>query len=134
MNKYYITTLVAFQAATAAQLFHPNLGAHYIDLADGRLLLSAHFPESYYQQDAWEAMDGVEPLPDPLLASTEPISGDHATALSDVLATTASAAPSGAMGKQASLDAATPAPVTQPTVLDVANAAAQIHPLMKLRS
>jgi hypothetical protein len=127
---YYITTLSAFKTGFAARLFHPVLGAHYINLADGRILLSAHFHENHYSQDAWEAIDGVEPLPNPLFASADPISDAHATALSDVLVT--SAVPSESKGKQASLNAAIPAIV--PTVSDVAKAAAQVHPLMKLRT
>jgi hypothetical protein len=107
LNTYYICTKEAFQAHIGS--FHPQLGAHGIDLPDGRILLSAHFPESHHSIETWEAREGVEPLPHPVFEGSAALGDKHVAALAH-------------LGIKKGH-----------TVLDVAKAAAGAHPLMKLR-
>jgi hypothetical protein len=134
MNFYYTVDKQTF--LDNVHLFCRQLGAHYIDLPDGTILLSANFPQSHYHQDAWESLDGVQALPNPLFAPTQPISDAQQTALTDVLTPTTDAPVQTAQVAPAQLSVATTdsTPAPAPTVLDVATAAAQINPLMKLRS
>lgn len=130
MTLYYVTDKATFEANV--DKFHSKLGAHYIDLSNGQILLAANFPESHFEQDAWESISTVELMPNPLFQATAPISDSHQTALADVLA--AQAAPAAPAGKQMANMAAPATPAPNNTVTDVAAAVAQINPLMKLRS
>ena len=107
MNLYYIADKEKWNSSI--DVFHPNLGSHYIDLPDGRILVSCHFPESEASQEHWESLEGVERLPHPTFEASVPIKRSHALAL-------------GHLGIK-EFD----------TVLHVARAAAKRHPLMKLR-
>jgi hypothetical protein len=144
MNFYYTTDKQTF--LDNIHLFCRQLGAHYIDLPDGTILLSANFPNSHYHQDAWEALPTVQALPSPLFDASTPISADQQTALAAVL-TPVSDAPAQVSptavpvqstavpvtGTPTPAPPLTPAPAPTATVMDVAVAAAAINPLMKLR-
>jgi hypothetical protein len=79
LNTYYIVdreTLVAHK-----DYFHPQLGNHGIDLPDGRLLVSAHFPDNHSNIELWESHPNVESLPHPIFEGTKPIEDRHVQAL-----------------------------------------------------
>jgi hypothetical protein len=107
LNTFYITDRATMEVHK--DFFHPQLGFHGIDLPDGRILLSAHFPTNHWNIENWERQPGVEKLPHPIFEGTQPIEDRHVEALSHLGI---------AKGH---------------TVIDVARVAAAIHPLMKLR-
>lgn len=106
MNIYYITTQKTFE--DNIHDFHPILGAHYINLNNDEILLSAHFL-SHGGLNHWELQKDVIPLPHPIFQGTEPISDDLLEKLS-------------ALGVK-----------TGHTILDVAEKSGNLHSLMKLR-
>jgi hypothetical protein len=108
MNIYYIANKQVFLDNN--HLFHPTLGAHYIDLPSGNILVSAHFAQTHAGITQWEALNGVQPLPHPLFAAGMALPPAIVTALSS-------------LGIQ-----------TGHTIIDVVKAAASIHPLMKMRA
>ena len=108
LNTYYLADLATFNEN--ASRFHPQLGAHYIVLPSGKLLVSAHFPAVHGALESWEVQEGVEGLPHPVFEGTKPIADSHVEQLAHL------------------------GIVKGHTVLDVAKAVGGIHPLMKLRS
>lgn len=107
LNLYYIVDPDTWKASI--NLFHPQLGSHWIPLPNGKLLVSCHFPPTHANVETWEHQANVSPLPHPIFEGTKPLSDEHVAALSH-------------LGIK-----------TGHTVLDVAGAAAKLHPLMKLR-
>ena len=107
MNLYYLTSKEVWSTHTHA--FHPSLGSHFIDLPDGRILLSAHFPLNHSSLEIWEAKPGVEPLPHPVFEGTKKLAGKHVDALKHLGVT------------------------AEHTVVHVARIAGEIMPTMKLR-
>jgi hypothetical protein len=107
LNLYYITDALTF--ADHVNFFHPQLGAHYIDLPGGKILVSAHFPINHASIEMWESHPNVEALPHPVFEGSKPLTAGHVSTLASI--------------------------GVKPghTVLDVATRAAAIHPLMKLR-
>lgn len=107
MQKLYaICTKEAYQKSIP--LFHSQHGSHYIDLPDGRLLVTVAFHHESSEAQ-FLALAGVELLPDPHFEGNKQLADHHHAAVAHLK-------PAGK------------------TVLDVARAAGQIHPLMKLRS
>jgi hypothetical protein len=108
MNSYYIADKQVF--IDNCDLFHQTLGAHYIDLPSGKILISAHFQQTHAGIEKWESLSGVNPLPHPLFAPATPLPPAAVTVLSSL------------------------GIVTGHTVMDVIKAASAIHPLFKLRA
>ena len=108
LNTYYLTDKETWLEHT--NVFHPQLGSHYIDLPDGRILISAHFPVTHSSAEVWEDHPRVEKLNHPVFEGTKPLDDKHVAALAH-------------LGIRKGH-----------TVIDVATAAAKIHPLMKLRA
>jgi len=107
MNTYYITDQATHDGHI--ELFHPQLGSHYINLPKGKILVSCHFPENHSCIETWEAHPNVKALPHPVFEGTKPLSDAHVAALSSL------------------------GIVAGNTILDIAKVAASIHPGMKLR-
>ena len=108
MNTYYIASKDAF--LSHIDWFHPQLGAHYIDLPNGQILVSASFPANHSSIEIWEAKASVQTLPHPVFEGTKKLDPQHIAALASLGITPAH------------------------TVIDVAKAAGAISPLLKLRS
>ena len=106
MNLYYITSIEVWKTHTDS--FHPGLGSHYIDLPDGRILLSADFP-NHSSLEIWEQKQGVELLPHPVFEGTKKLDKKHVDALQHLGVT------------------------ADHTVVDVARIAGAVMPTMKLR-
>ena len=107
MNLYYLVSKEIW--ATHTDSFHPSLGSHYIDLPDGRILLSAHFPLNHSSLELWEGKQGVEALPHPVFEGSKKLDKKHVDALQHLGVT------------------------AEHTVVDVARIAGAIMPTMKLR-
>ena len=107
LNLYYITDHETF--LEHVNFFHPQLGAHFIFLPDGRILVSCNFGPGHSAIEKWEQHPKVEALPHPVFQGTKPLDAKHVAALAH-------------LGIKEGH-----------TVLDVAKAAATEKPLMKLR-
>ena len=59
MRRYYITTRRLWRAHV--NLFHPQLGSHYVDLANGMVLVSTDF-ESTSAEEKWHLHPAVARL------------------------------------------------------------------------
>jgi hypothetical protein len=90
-------------------LFHPQYGSHYIDLPSGKVLVAATFGTEA-SEEHFLATAHKDSLPHPVWEGTQKISASQAGELSHMGIT------------------------TDHTVLDVARAAAKIHPKLKLRT
>ena len=80
-----------------------------MNLPNGQILVSCHFPANHYCIEKWESHPKVEALPHPVFEGTKPLSDAHVAALAHLGI------------KQGH------------TVLDVAKAIAPLNALMKLR-
>jgi len=90
-------------------LFHPQYGSHYIDLPSGKILMAANFGNEGSEEDFLTSAQ-KDSLPHPVWEGTQKISSSQAAELAHLGIT------------------------TEHTVLDVARAAAKIHPMLKLRT
>ena len=107
-----------------AQLFHPAIGSHYIDLAGGMLLMMTSFDHDERSEDLFHAHPAVAILPHPSVEGNKPLK-------SHVGAT-------GYKFAQHHLEALTShrdlGIVETDSVLDVARKASAIHPEVRFRN
>jgi hypothetical protein len=88
--------------------FHPMYGSHYIDLPSGKILVAVAFSTEGSEDHFADTAEKLS-LPHPVLEGNQKLSVEHVAELSHLGIT------------------------TEHTVLDVARAAAKIHPLVRLR-
>jgi hypothetical protein len=107
-----------------AQLFHPTLGSHYIDLAGGMVLMMTSFDHDERCEDLFHAHPAVAILPHPSVEGNKPLKSHVGAA--------------GYKFAQRHLDALTSHPdlgiAETDSVLDVARKASAIHPEIRFRN
>jgi hypothetical protein len=82
MNRYYITTREKVEEHK--NHFHPQKGSHCIDLDDGKILLTVHWPEHDDGIERFEADEGVEVLPRVMTEGTKPLDIKHSRMLEKI--------------------------------------------------
>jgi|ERR1051325_4309658 hypothetical protein len=82
MNSYYITTREILEKHKNS--FHFQKGSHCIDLEDGKILLSVHWPEHDDGIERFEADEQVEVLPKILTEGAQAIQEKHSKMLAKV--------------------------------------------------
>jgi hypothetical protein len=107
-----------------AQLFHPAIGSHYIDLAGGLVLMMTSFDHDERSEDLFHAHPAVAILPHPSVDGNKPLKNHIGAA--------------GYKFAQHHLEALTAHPhlgiIETDSVLDVARKASAIHPEVKFRN
>ena len=107
-----------------AQLFHPTIGSHYIDLPNGMVLMMTSFDHDERSEDLFHAHPEVAILPHPSIDGHKPLKS-HVGA-------------PGYKFSQHHLDCLTQHPALAiaetDTVLDVARKASAVHPEVRFRN
>jgi hypothetical protein len=110
MRTYH--TMDKAEFLTLTHLFHPQLGAHYIDMPTGRILVATSFANEWNEEEFHTRAKTKKSLPHPVWDGPYVISPAHQVELRHFFTTDDEA-------KNA-------------TVHDVVRKAAAIHPLMRL--
>lgn len=82
MNTYYITTREKLEEHKSS--FHHQKGSHYVDLDNGKILLSVHWPEHDDGLERFETDPDVEVLPSVMTEGTKPLDAQHSAMLASI--------------------------------------------------
>jgi len=116
MKTFHIMDLAEFHAVR--ETFHPQGGAHYIDLPSGKILVAARFADESAEEHFHARATGKIDLPHPAFSGNQALSADHVEHLAHLFEGASAAEKKATAGKA--------------NIHEVVKRAAKIHPLMRL--